>query len=119
MFIHELETLKNQKEDIEKRITNLEKNTLNNILFKIKKNEEYKKYFFLNNWQLLFLCSCLPEGDFVYDGQSDGEQWNEIFANIEQNEIKDLLHENIEEFPNLVFFKKNERYEDEINVLNK
>ena len=117
MFIHELQFLKNEEKEIKEKIINLKKRTLKEILIKINKNEEYKKYFFLNNWQLMFLCACLPNGDSVYNEAEDGENWEPIYELINQKEITDLLPSNIDEFENLIFFKNN-NYEDKINVLN-
>ena len=92
--INKYETLKIK---IENSISALEDAAIEEVFKKIKEDENYKKFFFISNWQLIFACSILPYGDFsnkeFYKGELYPKEINRIFDFVFTEKITNDINE--------------------------
>ena len=72
-----ISNLKELKNKIDYKITQIENETLQKIFDKIKKDKEYRNIFFKSNWELILICSEIPEGDEV-----NSSCYGEAFSNV-------------------------------------
>ena len=105
--------LKKLKNKIDYKIAQIENETLQKIFDKIKKDKEYKNIFFKSNWELILICSELPEGDEANSSYYRGEEFSNVYKKY---------YKTFENFPqgmfdvceNIFFLKK-----DKIEVLKR
>ena len=96
---------------IDYKITQTENETLQKIFDKIKKDKEYRNIFFKANWELILICSELPEGDEANSSYYEGEEFSNIYK-IYCNTFKNFPQGMYDICENIFFLKK-----DTINVL--
>ena len=71
--------LKKFKNKIDYKITQIENETLQKIFDKIKKDKEYRNIFFKTNWELILICSEIPEGDESNASYYRGEEFSNVY----------------------------------------
>ena len=99
------------------KIRKTKEEALFQVLEKIKKNEQYKRSFFMQNWKIIFLFLLIDGEDYQTQDYENGIKYKNIdkFLN---NEVKSHFSKSISEISNLLIFETNGDKKDYIEVFD-